>query len=130
MSGIDRGLALKKMSELLRAGATMLSDTCPMCGLPLFKLKSGEVMCPIHGRIFIARTEEEVAEASTLSVLTELEKVASIEISKIVKVLQKGGGEDTLSLLRVLTSWLDVIERVERNKGLLHQESSKSKKSS
>lgn len=108
----------------------MLSDTCPECGLPLFRLKSGEVMCPIHGRIFIARTEEEIAEASTLSVLTELEKVASSEISKITRVLQREGSEDTLSLLRVLTSWLDVIERVERIKTLLQHDEGKSKKSS
>ncbi|RLG87309.1 MAG: hypothetical protein DRO39_00780 [Thermoprotei archaeon] len=121
MSGVDRQLALKKMSELLRAGATMLSETCPICGLPLFKLKSGEVVCPIHGRIFIARTEEEVAEASTLSVLTELEKAASAEISKFVKALRSGDIGNDPTALRTLAAWLDIIERVERIKQYLQQ---------
>ena len=121
MSGVDRQLALRKMSELLRAGATMLSETCPICGLPLFKLKSGEVVCPIHGRIFIARTEEEVAEASTLSVLTELEKAASTEISRFVKSIRSGGLENESAALRTLTTWLDIIERVERIKRYLQQ---------
>lgn len=42
--------SVKKMSELLRQGARMLSDTCPECGTPLFQLRNGDTMCPMCNR--------------------------------------------------------------------------------
>jgi UPF0148 protein len=41
---------MKKMGELLRQGAIMLSDTCPECGTPLFQLSNGDVICPMCNR--------------------------------------------------------------------------------
>ena len=38
--------SMKEMAELLRRGARMLSESCSECGTPLFRLKSGEVICP------------------------------------------------------------------------------------
>src|SRR5207249_11633340 len=35
---------VKRMADLLKSGATMLSDVCPNCGSPLFKVK-GEIFC-------------------------------------------------------------------------------------
>src|SRR5437660_12011462 len=35
---------VKRMADLLKSGATMLSDVCPVCGTPLFKV-TGEVFC-------------------------------------------------------------------------------------
>ena len=37
---------MKEMAELLRKGASMLSETCPRCGTPLFELAGGEIICP------------------------------------------------------------------------------------
>ncbi|MGD2142812.1 MAG: Sjogren's syndrome/scleroderma autoantigen 1 family protein, partial [Candidatus Bathyarchaeota archaeon] len=39
------GDSMKSMAELLRSGATMLSRSCPECDSPLFKLKSGDIVC-------------------------------------------------------------------------------------
>jgi UPF0148 protein len=39
--------SLKEMAELLRKGAIMLSETCPKCGTPLFKLDGGTIICPM-----------------------------------------------------------------------------------
>lgn len=36
----------REMVNLLRSGATMLADQCPTCGGILFRLRSGEVVCP------------------------------------------------------------------------------------
>ncbi|RLG83278.1 MAG: hypothetical protein DRO18_08050 [Thermoprotei archaeon] len=33
---------IRKMTELLRSGAIMLDQACPLCGSPLFRLRSGE----------------------------------------------------------------------------------------
>jgi len=51
----ERALAIKRMTELLRGGATMLGEHCPLCGSPLFRLRSGEIVCPVHGRVVVAR---------------------------------------------------------------------------
>ena len=36
---------MKQMADLLRKGATMLSETCPECNTPLFKLQDGSLVC-------------------------------------------------------------------------------------
>jgi UPF0148 protein len=40
-----RDLVAKKMAQLMRTGATLTSYTCPVCGTPLLKLKTGEYYC-------------------------------------------------------------------------------------
>lgn len=44
MSKEEKNEVVKKMSDLMRSGAVMLEHTCPLCGLPLFRIKSGEVL--------------------------------------------------------------------------------------
>ncbi len=118
----ERALAIKRMTELLRGGATMLGEHCPLCGSPLFRLRSGEIVCPVHGRVVVARTEEEVAEATVLGVLTELEKALVKRISASIRDVERGEGDE---VLRSTIYALDAIERIERIKHLL-QESRKS----
>ena len=111
---VDRAQALRKMSELLRAGAMMLSDTCPQCGLPLFKLRSGEVVCPIHGRVYVARSEEEVEKFTLIGVLDSVEDVVVSKLAEVRRgIEQKGLDED---LIRRIIGLLEVIERIERIK--------------
>jgi len=121
--GIDeemRAEALRKMTELLRGGATMLAETCPLCGSPLFRLRSGEIVCPVHGRVLVAKTEEEVAEASALGILTELEKAI---VKAIAKTLPDIGSvkriDEGEAIARSLIYWLDALERIERIKTYL-----------
>ena len=97
---------VKKMADLLRAGAAMLSERCPICGLPLFRLKSGEVVCPVHGRVYIVKTESEATRITVQGVLENLERVAAEEIAKALE--KRGQGLDGL------VKWLDVLERTER----------------
>ena len=97
---------VKKMADLLRAGAVMLSERCPICGLPLFRLKSGEVVCPVHGRVYIVKTESEATRITVQGVLENIEKVAAEEIAKALE--RRGQGLDEL------VRWLDVLERTER----------------
>ncbi len=123
---ISRETIIKKMAELLRAGATLLAETCPLCGSPLLKLRSGEVVCPVHGRIFVAKTEEEVAEASVLGVLTDLEKTISTTLSRIAKRLREDISSEEIP--RVLVYLLDALERIERIKTYLKKESASEKK--
>jgi UPF0148 protein len=60
--------AIRKAAELMRSGGVMLADVCTVCGSPLFKMPSGEIICPIHGRVMLVKTEEEVAPRNCLQI--------------------------------------------------------------
>jgi len=108
------------MAELLRAGATMLAETCPKCNSPLFRLKSGEVLCPIHGKVMVVRSEEEYATASATSVLMEVERIASTEISRALSEFRERGKLDNETFKRLFL-WLRILERTERIKKLISE---------
>ncbi|MEM4856132.1 MAG: Sjogren's syndrome/scleroderma autoantigen 1 family protein [Sulfolobales archaeon] len=111
---------IKKMSDLLRTGAIMLSESCPICSLPLFKLKSGEVICPTHGRVQIVKSDEEILSITTIASLDELERVAVSIINKLRKDLEVGNSDaNDSNIVRMLVSWLDVLERVRRLKAII-----------
>ncbi len=101
---------VKKMAELLKAGATMLAETCPVegCHLPLFKLPSGEIVCPIHGRIHVVKTEEEAREVTRKLVLSDiLDKVENKALNILNDLLNEprpDPGE--------ISEWLDVLIRI------------------
>jgi UPF0148 protein len=105
---------VKTMAELLKAGAVMLAETCPVegCALPLFKLKTGEVVCPVHGRVHIVRTEEEAREvyARVYSSMV-LEKLEMLTL-KTIEELSRSRDVDPTDLIK----WLEVLERVQRLK--------------
>ncbi len=116
MSRISRDKVVRKMAELMKAGAVMLSDTCPVkgCNLPLFKLRSGEIICPVHGRVVVVRSEEEAVEVTKkyglAGVLDKLEDYAIKTIDSMV-----GEASDP----SLIIEWLEVVERVERIKKMI-----------
>ena len=101
---------IRKMADLLRSGAAMLAERCPVCGLPLFRLKSGEVVCPIHGRVYIVRDESEVVQVTVQGVLENLERLVAERLSVLLKEAQSAGDD----VAPRISNWLDVLERVER----------------
>jgi len=115
------------MADLLRAGAAMLAERCPVCGLPLFRLKSGEVICPQHGRVFIVKTESEYRKVSAQSVLEELEKLATKKVGELISKLEKEHSKEAISELR---EWLSILEQVERLMTILDYQKKKSESTS
>ncbi len=111
---------IKKMAELLKSGATMLAETCPVegCNLPLFRLPSGEVVCPVHGKVYVVKSEEEVRsieeELTITNVLDRIEKRVLENLSYLVE-----GGMNS----RELIEWLEVLERIRRIKNMLKKTS-------
>lgn len=104
----------KYMAELLKSGATMLAETCPVegCHMPLFKLKSGEVVCPVHGRVYVVKTEEEAREIfERVGLTSALSKVEDLALRRIIEL---SGTEDADPL--ELVKWLEVLERVRKLK--------------
>ncbi len=112
MSKEEKNNVVKKMSDLMRSGAIMLEQTCPLCGLPLFRARSGEIVCPIHGPVKIVKSEEEAVEAVSSAVLRELEKAVARKLHTYVELLLK---EDiNSSEMKDLIYLLDILERVRR----------------
>ncbi len=120
---IDRNKALQRMAELLRSGAVMLDQTCPICGLPLFKLRSGEIICPVHGSIRVVSTESEAISATTEAVLDELEKHVAYKVSELIREVSAGELELSDKYDDIL-KLLDIIEKIRRIKGLSRPSSS------
>ena len=117
MTGEDK--VVRRMSELLRAGAVMLDLACPLCNAPLFKLKSGEVVCPTHGPVRVVKTDSEAIEALSQSVLDRLEALATSRIGSLVDSIDRAPSVDEEGrLLDELERWLEVLERVKRLKSL------------
>jgi len=115
---------VKKMAELLKSGAAMLAETCPVegCNLPLFKLKSGEVVCPVHGRVFLVKTDEEArmieSEIGTKTILDKLERA-------VLKAINDELSSSELDTDRII-SYLEILERLYRIKSMLRKASSPS----
>lgn len=118
---------IRQMADLLRAGATMLAERCPLCGLPLFRLRSGEIVCPQHGRVFIVKSESEYRKVSAQGVLEELEELATKKISELISKLEKGYDRDAVDELR---EWLNILEQVERLMTILEYQKRRSESTS
>jgi len=101
--------AMRRMKELLKEGAVMLSETCPICGLPLFRLKNGDVVCPIHGKVYIVSSDEEAREVE----ISEIIKLVEYEAVKRLKDMLGEGMEPSEALV-----WLRIVEEVERIRSL------------
>ena len=71
-------VSVKKMAELLRSGATMLAESCPQCGSPLFKVRDDIYCVKCDRRIVYAKSDEEVETQAVKTLIPEL-RVTLIE---------------------------------------------------
>ncbi|BAA79119.1 conserved hypothetical protein [Aeropyrum pernix K1] len=95
---------VKKMAQLMMQGAVMLDKTCPADGLPLFKLKTGDVVCPVHGKVVIVASDEEARDVEVEEIIREVRYRAARNV-------MKGLEEDNVD---TVSKWLGVLETAER----------------
>lgn len=107
---------VKKIAMMVMQGAVMLAETCPICGSPLLRLKTGETVCPIHGRVIMVRSDEEAKEIELDSIVAEIEHYAA---QRIRELMASGEPRDILE-------WLKVIEAGERIRELRERRRTKS----
>lgn len=98
---------IKIMTQLMAQGAVMLEQTCPICGLPLFRLKNGDVVCPLHGKVYIVNSDEEAREVEIDETLRRLEYFASVRLREL---MDKGDVSEAGDLLSIM----EQAERVMR----------------
>ncbi|QKQ99598.1 hypothetical protein GWK48_03585 [Metallosphaera tengchongensis] len=104
--------SVKKAAELLKQGATMLSEACPLCNSPLYKLRNGEIVCPVHGRVILAKDEEEERKFQRELLLDSAEKILVESLNGVVEKL-KNDPMDSEVIMQVIR-YLDSLERLKR----------------
>jgi UPF0148 protein len=107
--------SMKEMAELLRKGASMLSESCPICGTPLFKLRSGEVICPNCNRpIRYVEPDEDTARISQKG---SLEATIMRKITEVQRMLEDEKDpqriRETTSTLISLLEAMDKVKKLE-----------------
>lgn len=90
---------IKIMTQLMAQGGVMLEQTCPICGLPLFRLKSGDVVCPLHGKVYIVSSDEEAREVEIDETIKRLEYFASVKLRELMDKGDIGEAGDLLGIM-------------------------------
>jgi len=106
---------VKRMAELLKSGATMLPETCPECGTPLFR-KGSETFCPRCNKpVVIVRSSEEESRLMAERVFEDSEETLLSKIREVNMAMKIEKEPERLVLYgNALASWLDALERLRR----------------
>jgi UPF0148 protein len=109
---------IKRMADQLRSGATMLSETCPQCSSPLFKLPSGEIYCINCGkRVVIVKSEEEAVKATAPSILVILEGTLLSKIQEAeAQIKIEKNPEKLRTLVELVSGYLNALEKIKKIK--------------
>lgn len=97
----------------MKSGATMLSDVCPICGTPLFKVK-GEVFCAKCNKpVVYQKAMSPQATVSPSYLLDSVETTIVSKISEANEVLKNEKDPEKLSLYSNLVfGWLSLLEKL------------------
>ncbi len=108
-------IEVKKMAELLKSGATMLSETCPECGTPLFR-KGKETFCPKCNKpVVIIQSAEQETRLMADRVLEDTEQTLLSKIREVnLAIKDETDPEKLVAYGNALASWLGAIEKLRR----------------
>lgn len=114
--------SVSRMVDMLRGGAVMLAESCPVCHTPLFKLKTGEIYCAACEKkvLIVKEGEEGDFKALQISTVESLDRTVFAKLAELNEVAKHEGDVDRLyELARCLTAWLEVLDKVRRLKEAL-----------
>ncbi len=101
---------IKRMSTLLLSGATMLTESCPDCNVPLFK-KNKKIFCPkCERKAVFATSDEEIKQIEqSLSFSESRSILQDILIGKLNFLAQKLAACEGLEEMRVILQVMDLL---------------------
>lgn len=104
---------VKRMADLLKSGATMLSDICPECGSPLFRVK-GDIFCAKCNKpVVYARATGPQATVSQSVLLETVEQTIVGKISETNALLKLEKDPEKMSVYSNLVfGWLSMLEKL------------------
>ena len=104
---------MKNMGELLRKGATMLSESCPECNTPLFRLKDGSLLCPMCNKPVVIVPAD--ADTEGMAQQRSIDETLLNKVKEIQGKLEAETEPDKINtLLETLMKLLDARERVRK----------------
>ena len=108
------------MADLLKSGATMLSDVCPECGSPLFKVK-GHIFCAKCNKpVVYARATGPQATVSSSMLLDSVQQTVVAKIAETNELLKLEKDPERLSAYSNLVfGWLSMLEKLHSLKEIL-----------
>lgn len=106
---------ISRMVDLLRSGAIMLREACPVCHSPLFKVRN-EIICPrCQKRVVIVQKDEEASKILEESILSTLKSTLIAKVQALEKEIAREEDPDKLyEILRILVAFLEALERIKR----------------
>src|SRR5260370_39603327 len=109
------GEDVRRMADILKSGATRLSDTCPVWGPPLFRVK-GEVFCAKCNKPVVYEKATATGPSATVSashLLDSLEQTVVAKLSEANEVLKIEKEPDRLAVYSNLVfGWLATLEKL------------------
>ncbi|ACB39618.1 Sjogren's syndrome/scleroderma autoantigen 1 family protein [Pyrobaculum neutrophilum] len=112
---MERSDVVKKIAQLVRAGAALTPYTCPACGTVLVRLKTGELYCAnCEKTVVLVKTEEEAQEKLEVIQLREVRRIVFDKILQLGRELEKLSASEMVDHLRSMSLLLDIYERLSR----------------
>ncbi len=106
---------VKKIAELVRAGAVLTSYMCPACGSVLVKLKTGELYCANCERpVILAKSEEEAQQAVEIAQLRDVRRAVFNKILQLGQEIEKLNADELMDNLKSMSLLLDIYERLSK----------------
>ena len=106
---------LKKMSELLKSGASMLSKNCPECGSPLFQVEKDIICAKCNKKVVIVKATEKEDKITEETVLSNVEHTVLSKIKEINTAINSENDREKLILnSQSLSIWLDILDKIRK----------------
>ena len=110
--------SVKKMADLLQRGATMLADSCPQCGSPLFKVGEDSYCAKCDRRIVYADSDEETKTEAVMTLLPELRETLITKLKALNELVDSETDVESLTkLANLMVLLLQSLHRLENMKG-------------
>jgi UPF0148 protein len=111
------GIEVKKMADLLKSGASMLQETCPQCGTPLFR-KGTETFCAKCNRpVVIIRNADDETRLKTDQILDGTEQTLLSKIQEVnIALRTETDPSRLLNYGNALKTWLETIDKIRQLK--------------
>jgi UPF0148 protein len=109
------GAEVKRMADLLRSGATMLQETCPVCATPLFRLGK-DTFCPKCNRpVAIVKSAEEEVRLASQQVLDNLDQAILEKIAELNAAIKSEHGLAPLRELgEAVKTYLSALDQIRK----------------
>ena len=105
---------VRRMADLLKSGATMLSDVCPNCGSPLFRVKGQTFCAKCNKPVVYAKATGPQATLSTGILLDTVKQTVMTKISETNELLKVEKDPERLSAYSNLVfGWLSMLEKLQ-----------------